>query len=339
MANKMTISLCMIVKNEEKDLRRCLSSIYLNVDEIIIVDTGSTDNTIEIAEAYADKLIHYEWNDNFAEARNIGVKEATKDFILWLDADDVVHDSSKLKQMELLEDFFYCLKLTNMKNDKKFDTCYQPRIFPNHKGIEFQRRAHESFVDDCIEQDIKPVYFEDSTEIIHYGYNNSEDLKAKGLRNVKLLQYDMDKYSNRPDYWLMCGNSYSMAEDYEKALECYVNAHTVPMALDPIYTEFKHHSIFVSIKLLRLLDRENEAFEKAIEAIKDYPYILTQYELGTMYMNKQGYPEDVNIYVKMAKALFLAVLNNNSENVAIPICIDEIKASAIRGLKAIGGTE
>ncbi|MDE5995713.1 MAG: glycosyltransferase family 2 protein, partial [Eubacterium sp.] len=85
-----TISLCMIVKNEEKVLARCLESIKNAVDEIIIADTGSTDNTKEIAKKYTDKIYDFEWVDDFSKARNFSFSKASKDYIMWLDADDII---------------------------------------------------------------------------------------------------------------------------------------------------------------------------------------------------------------------------------------------------------
>ena len=92
-----TISLCMIVKNEEKTIGRCLDSIHNIVDEIIIVDTGSTDATKDIVSRYTDNLYVFEWINNFAAARNFSFSLATKDYIMWLDADDVLLPEDKNK--------------------------------------------------------------------------------------------------------------------------------------------------------------------------------------------------------------------------------------------------
>lgn len=97
----ITISLCMIVKSEEQVLARCLSSIQEIVDEIIIVDTGSTDRTKEIAASYTKAIYNFEWSDDFSEARNFSFSKATKDYILWLDADDVLEKDEHEKFMML----------------------------------------------------------------------------------------------------------------------------------------------------------------------------------------------------------------------------------------------
>ena len=86
----ISISLCMIVKNEEQVLSRCLDSIADLMDEIIIVDTGSTDRTKEIAARYTDRIYDFTWTGNFSDARNFSFSKATKDYIYCADADEVL---------------------------------------------------------------------------------------------------------------------------------------------------------------------------------------------------------------------------------------------------------
>ena len=91
------ISLCMIVKNEENNLDNCLKSVYDLVDEINIIDTGSTDNTINVASKYTDRIFHFEWISDFAAARNFSFSKATKEYIMWLDADDTLTKENREK--------------------------------------------------------------------------------------------------------------------------------------------------------------------------------------------------------------------------------------------------
>lgn len=92
---EMTVSLCMIVKNEEDVLERCLSSVADVVDEIIIVDTGSSDRTKEIAARFTERIYDFEWIDDFSAARNYAFSKATMTYILWLDADDCFTDTNR----------------------------------------------------------------------------------------------------------------------------------------------------------------------------------------------------------------------------------------------------
>ncbi|WP_042352561.1 tetratricopeptide repeat-containing glycosyltransferase family 2 protein [Bacillus massiliigorillae] len=97
----VSISLCMIVKNEEKVIARCLESVAPLVDEIIIVDTGSSDRTKEIVKKFTDQIYDFEWEDDFAKARNFAFSKASKEYTLWLDADDVILEPDQEKFKEL----------------------------------------------------------------------------------------------------------------------------------------------------------------------------------------------------------------------------------------------
>lgn len=116
-----TISLCMIVKNEESVLARCLSSVQKAVDEIIIVDTGSTDRTKEIAASFNAKVYDFAWINHFGDARNYSFDQATSSYIMWLDADDVIQpaDLERLLQLKEMPDFNY--DTVTMKYHLSFD--------------------------------------------------------------------------------------------------------------------------------------------------------------------------------------------------------------------------
>src|SRR4029077_17309854 len=89
-AEGLTLSLCMIVKDEEAMLPRCLTAVAEPVDELIVVDTGSTDRTVEIAESFGARVLHHAWTGDFSAARNVGLDAATGDWLLYLDADEVL---------------------------------------------------------------------------------------------------------------------------------------------------------------------------------------------------------------------------------------------------------
>ena len=98
-----TLSLCMIVKNEEDVIGRCLECVSDIFDEIIVVDTGSDDNTKEIVKKYTKNLYYFKWIDDFAAARNYAFSKATKDYIMWLDADEYIlnQDREKIKELKM----------------------------------------------------------------------------------------------------------------------------------------------------------------------------------------------------------------------------------------------
>ena len=98
-----TISLCMIAKDEEKLLEKCLNPIKDAVDEIIIVDTGSKDKTKEIAKKFTNKLCNFEWCDDFSKARNFSISKATKDWILILDLDEKIERADLIRLKETIQ--------------------------------------------------------------------------------------------------------------------------------------------------------------------------------------------------------------------------------------------
>jgi len=117
----ITISLCMIVKNEEKTLGRCLDSVKDIADEIIIVDTGSTDGTKNIASKYTDKIYDFVWINDFSAARNFAFEKATEEYILWLDADDILMDEDRKKLLELKNNMDTSVDSVTMNYNLAFD--------------------------------------------------------------------------------------------------------------------------------------------------------------------------------------------------------------------------
>lgn len=118
---EITISLCMIVKNEENTIARCLDSVKGIPDEIVIVDTGSTDRTKEIVREYTDGIFDFIWIDDFAAARNFAFSQATMDYILWLDADDLLSGSDREQFLRLKENLDPLMDAVNMPYLLAFD--------------------------------------------------------------------------------------------------------------------------------------------------------------------------------------------------------------------------
>ena len=111
----ISISLCMIVKNEEDTLPRCLRSAAGLVDEIVVVDTGSTDRTKEVAREFTDRVFDFPWNDDFSQARNYSFQLARCQYCLWLDADDVLPASTVETLEKLKEKHYNWVKLKNFQ--------------------------------------------------------------------------------------------------------------------------------------------------------------------------------------------------------------------------------
>ena len=149
----ITISLCMIVKNEEDVLARCLKSVSKAVDEIIIVDTGSTDSTKKIAGAFTDNVYDFEWCDDFSAARNYSFSKASCDYVMWLDADDVLTPDNAEKLIELKHALSRDIDIVYMKYDVAFDSSdepvfsyYRERLIRNCPQAKFSEPVHETII-------------------------------------------------------------------------------------------------------------------------------------------------------------------------------------------------
>lgn len=152
MPKKTTISLCMIVLNEEKFLARALNNVKHYVDEIIVVDGGSRDKTVQIAKRLGAKVIERRWKEDFASQRNISLKYATKKWILVMDADEV-YKAALLKSLQTLSknklgiDAF-AFPRKNYINRKQTSVYpdRQTRFFINSRNIRYQNRIHEQVI-------------------------------------------------------------------------------------------------------------------------------------------------------------------------------------------------
>lgn len=144
-----TISLCMIVRDEEQTLARCLDSVSGLVDEIIVVDTGSTDRTREIAAQYG-RVVDFAWCDDFAAARNFSFAQATQDFILWLDADDVLEPDDRTRFAQLKEGLDDTVDVVLLPYHTAWDTqgrptftYYRERLLRRAAGFRWEGAVHE----------------------------------------------------------------------------------------------------------------------------------------------------------------------------------------------------
>lgn len=192
-----TISLCMIVKNEEKVLERCLDSAKSFADEIIIVDTGSTDRTKEIAEKYTDRVYDFEWKDDFSAARNEAFSRAVMDYCMWLDADDVVAKEQQEKIKELKRTISLDTSVVMMKYVMSFDetgkpvfSYYRERLLRNGLGFRWQGRVHEA---------ISPagrVLYSD-IEIEHRKVESRGGYSDRNLKIYQKMEADGEKFTPR----------------------------------------------------------------------------------------------------------------------------------------------
>jgi hypothetical protein len=177
------LSLCMIVKNEEKHLQNCLLSVYGVVDEICIVDTGSTDRTVQIAERLGARVEHRAWRDDFAWARNESLAMATGDWVLHLDADEVLTPEARAEIPSLLrKDEFqaYLVPVDSLLSTGAFSRSYGIRIFRSRLGIAFSGIVHENVGSSINRLGLRVCAIDKA--IRHYGYTE-DPMRATGKRS------------------------------------------------------------------------------------------------------------------------------------------------------------
>lgn len=217
---KNTLSLTLIVKNEAHHLPQALKYAHIFADEIIIIDTGSTDNTKEIARKYTEKVYDYKWINDFSAARNFGISKCTKDFVIWLDADDYISQKDSQAVSKLMTEnigwdlCFLPYHYTYGHQGNSRLLFYRERIFRNHIGVHFQYPIHECLV---IPEGLKTTNYKDVT-IYHKTISRWED---NSTRNTKILldALKTKKYSENFRFWWLLGREYAANEDNCKAIE------------------------------------------------------------------------------------------------------------------------
>nr|WP_033663150.1 glycosyltransferase [Bacillus toyonensis] len=215
MLTEITISLCMIVKDEEQVIARCLDSVKHIVDEIVIVDTGSTDRTKDIVRKYTTNIYDYIWNDNFAAARNFSFSKATKDYILWLDADDVLFEKDQQKFLNLKQEMdndidavlmFYHLNTGLSMEPMYITTRY--RIVNRSRNFQWINKVHE-FIQvegNMLHTDITITHCKEKPRID---------------QNFKILQSIIETEEVTLTDWFNYANECMFQQKYDQAIQFY----------------------------------------------------------------------------------------------------------------------
>jgi glycosyltransferase involved in cell wall biosynthesis len=227
-----TLSVCMIVKNEEATLGNCLKSALPFADEIIVVDTGSTDRTVQIARSNGAKVIFSDWKGDFSYSRNISLDNATCSWILWLDADDIVtenaaHSLNRIKR-EIEEPVAaFGIKIKNIQLGGLGEEFLQVRLFPNDKRCRFEKKVHEQIAPSLVKHGYQIVYLSE-IEIHHTGYQDDIIKRSKALRNREILAADMLNFPNDPNYLSAYADTFAMRDEWEEAAKIYKSVMDIP---------------------------------------------------------------------------------------------------------------
>jgi tetratricopeptide (TPR) repeat protein len=241
-----SISLCMIAKNEAEWIGECIRSVLPIVDEVILVDTGSTDATIEIVESFGGQVYHRPWDDDFAAPRNLSIEKATGDWILILDADERIAERDLAALKALTADRSICWEFlqrhyTNDPRLSDFTPCKGEfpefergvagyfesncvRFFPNGDGLNYQGRVHE-LVEHSIRQIGRHKVVRTPIRIQHYGHTKVHQEKRD--KSSQYLNLGIDKIKDDPSYWqayFELGVEANINKDYPRSIEAFKKA-------------------------------------------------------------------------------------------------------------------
>lgn len=313
----MTISLCMIVKDEEYFLPQCIESIKDIVSEIIIVDTGSKDKTVEIAQKYTNNIYFFPWQDDFSSARNNALKYTNYDLVIMPDADEQLSEKSKQPLKELIN-FLYnnksnkpvcCsfkfINYENLYNKENYFIHFTPRLF-NKKFFTFKGFIHNELTYNNI-KNIEPEYltFEDII-IHHYGYTKEViALKNKPKRTLKLITKSLQYDPENPLYYFHIGmesiDPKSSIKAFERAINLWLKSND------------KNYLLKIACTKIITIFLKQEKFDKAFQKIDEYKEFIEDqcdfwYELGCINLKIRKLDFAISCF---EKALFLYEHGNN----------------------------
>lgn len=256
----ITLSLCMIVKNEEDVLERCLASAYTLFDEIVIVDTGSNDKTKEIAQKYTNNVYDFVWCDDFSKARNYAIEKCTKKYFMWLDADDVITKEELIKLKKLKEEITEDIDIVMINYAISFDSenkpdfeYYRERIVKNNGKFLFCDPVHEVIPTSgkIIFKDITIEHRKIKENKKQRNLKIYEKLKRKQKLSPRQQFYYARElyYNNKIDKAILNFKKFLKDEDgfYENKIDacnilskCYINKNEIQKAKEILFHSFSY---------------------------------------------------------------------------------------------------
>jgi tetratricopeptide (TPR) repeat protein len=281
---KPSLSAVLIVKNEQQNLARCLHSLSGQVDEIVIVDTGSQDGTIAVARQFTERIYEYAWHQDFSAARNYGLSRASGDWILSLDADETLDSSQGGLDALLAADSgldAYFLPLYNQNPATRESTVHQVlRLFRNTPEYRFQGSIHEQI----IIQDPKRVGLAVHPIIRHHAAGERERNRKRG-RNLALLRRQLGTDPVNPFLQYYLGLEWLGLSQPARALPLFENAYRA-MAEDQII--FRTPALHYYITALKAVGRVDEALALCLAETERYPNYADLFFHGGLLLEAGG---------------------------------------------------
>lgn len=281
----MKISICMMVKDEEKNIRRCLDSlkpILQNIDsELVIIDTGSKDKTVQIAKEYTNKIFFHEWNNDFSAMRNKAISYAKGNWIFIIDADEEITDHNNIVRFlksstnnKFQTGIFRVKNMENLSDDSQYAMLKSPRLFRNDGKFHYEGIVHNNPI-------FKQPIIDLETTIIHYGYiqENEDTLNKKFIRTSTLLKNALEKEPENIYYIFQLSVTYTSHDDYVEGYEIIKKAYNL---LDKCKDKSRYKYVYYQMALCSLKLGYDEIAKMACkEGLKlDEEYIDLMFYLG-----------------------------------------------------------
>lgn len=289
---KNSLALCMIVKNEEKFIKKTIDSVIDIVDEIIIVDTGSTDKTLEILSSYNNiNLYNHIWENDFSKSRNFALSKIKSDWILFIDADEILDVNSKKNIIEFinntnLDGCHFLIYNYISEGSNNFSIHHGLRLFKNNKGFYYKGKIHEQISNDSI-VNLKERFSKENIILHHYGYT-SEVLEKKNKRNRNIpILLDTLKENPTDSFTLFnMGNEYLANNDILMAIKYYEEAFKY-IDLTNIYSIHLFYRISICYQNIKKYDKALSYVNKALDIYS--PNVDLEYLRGTIYLDSNRY--------------------------------------------------
>jgi len=193
---KPTLTVCIIARNEEENIKRALASAKPHAPEILVVDTGSTDATMDVARSMGANVLQFPWTDDFSAARNFALEHASGEWVLMLDADEAIREDTAGQLPALLARKgvdAYRVNLVNISQGKAAPPVPITRLFRNKPFYRYHGAIHEQIVDTIV--NAKGKVLDCPLVIEHYGYSAAEDFrKSRRERNLRLLEREVREH-------------------------------------------------------------------------------------------------------------------------------------------------
>lgn len=359
----MLLSIVMMVKNEEKYLDKtlfALNDLRKDIDtELIILDTGSTDSTVEIAKKYTDKVYFSKWNDNFADMRNISISYASGDWILILDADEQLTKYDKLKEFfnsDIHKKYNSAtIQLKNIfdKNKKTYSLSSLVRMFKNVDKFGYDGAIHE-------QPRYKGPVYNNIASFDHYGYmyEDEEIRQKKTDRNIKLLLQEIEKKPNDPYTNYQLGKSYISALKTNEALFYIEKSYSLynKRGRVPLFVIGNLLGLYVGMKLyikcedlcmkyikddkknidvyyyLAVSQNNLGKYKESIKSYERYLYLLDNYEISTQANNMEASLYNGGINKDIAKATLIELYYKLEMHEKIVESLDDLSEDAIKNV-------